>query len=212
MSITVPPVPSDGPFDIAYLVPQVQRAVEGVVQGTYELDTAEMYAVVADACADIVLYCGSLFGGPFQVSAYDPITLAPTGFCTTNFLTPDQAAVISSQAALTYFYHRFSGTKMSETIADEASHWSYSLSPNLLIAQLKLLQDRRDKALEAVDAQHGGLEAYISFLSVRDITVARYIEPWVFGHPEGYGIGAGGLEGDFRFDILPNGGGDYTGP
>ena len=211
MSITVPPIPSNGPYDIAYLVPQTQRAVEGVVQSSYELTTGEMYGVVADACADIVLYCGSLFGGQLQVSGYDPTTLAPSAYATSQYLTPDQAAVITSQAALTYFYHRFAGTKMSETIADEASHWSYSLSPNLLIAQLKLLQDRRDKALEAVEAQHGGLEAYVSFLAVRDVTVARYIEPWTYGHPEGYGIGAGGLEGDFRFDILPTGGGDYTG-
>lgn len=194
------------------MVPQVQRAVEGVVQSDQELTTGEMYDVVADAVADIVLYCGSLFGGMLQVTAYDEITLAPTTFAVSNWLTPDQVAIISSQAALTYFYHRFAGTKMSETIADEASHWSYSLSPNLLIAQLKLLQDRRDKALEALDSHNGGLEAYISFLAIRDVSVARYIEPWVYGRPEGYGIGAGGLEGDFRFDILPNGGGDYVGP
>jgi hypothetical protein len=204
-------VPQQDAYDIAYMVPQTQRAVEGVVQANQELSTGEMYQVTADACADIVLYCGSLFGSQLLVSAIDPTTLAPTGFATSQWCTPDQVAVITSQAALTYFYHRFAGTKMSETIADEASNWSYSLSPALLIAQLKLLQDRRDKALEAVESQHGGVEAYISFLGIRDLTVSRYIEPWVYGHPEGTGIGAGGMEGDPGYGALPTGGSMYSG-
>lgn len=202
---------TDSQFDLAYLVPQTQRAIEGVVQANWELNAQQVYEIVADACASIILYCGNLFGGQLIVSATDPVTLAPTGFATDSVLTPVQGVVIASQAALDYFYHRFAGTKMSETISDEASNWEYSLSPNLLIAQLKQLQDKRDKALEAVAASHGGLEAYVSFLAVRDTSVSRFIEPWVFGHPEGYGIGAGGLEGDFRFDMLPSGGGDYSG-
>lgn len=207
MSLTVP-----GQFDITEICPRVQRAVEGVHTDNWELSFDEAYLVTADACADILLYTGSVFGGSLIVTERDGITNAPTKFATPNQLTVDQMAVVSSQAALTYFYHRFAGVKMSEQIADEASHWEYSLSPTLLIAQLKLLQDTRDRALEALDNQNGGMEAYISYLSVRDVTVARYIEPWVYGHPEGYGIGAGGLEGDFRFDMLPSGGGDYTAP
>lgn len=203
MSLSAPP------YDIAEVCPRVQRAVEGVHTADWELDFSEAYIVTADAFADILLYTGSVFGGPLLVTGRDPTTNAPTQFATESQLTPDQMAVISSQAALTYFHHRFAGVKMSEQIADEASHWEYSLSPNLLIAQLKVLQDTRDKALEAIAAQNGGLEDYISFLAVRDTSVSRYIEPWVYGHPEGYGIGAGGLEGDFRFDVLPTGGGDY---
>lgn len=207
MSVSAP-----GPFDISEICPRVQRAVEGVHTGGWTLSFGEAYMVTADALSDILLYTGSVFGGNLSVTARDPVTNAPTLFGTDSHLTPDQMSVVSSQAALTYFYHRFSGMKMSESIADEASRWEYSLSPNLLIAQLKLLQDTRDKALEAVENQNGGMEAYVSFLSVRDVTVARYIEPWVYGHPEGYGIGAGGLEGDFRFDMLPTGGGDFTAP
>lgn len=199
-------------FDIAEIVPAVQRAVEGVHTDNWQLSFGEAYQVTADACAQILLYTGSVFGGTLEVTGRDPTTNAPSLFATDSQLTVDQMQVITAQAALTYFYHRFSGMKMSEAISDEASQWSYSLSPNLLIAQLKLLQDTRDKALEAVENQNGGMEAYVSFLSVRDVSVARYIEPWVYGHPEGYGIGAGGLEGDFRFDVLPTGGGDYTAP
>lgn len=202
---------SDGPFDIRELGPRVQRAIEGVVQGNWELTSDEIKDVTADACADILLYTGSIFGSQLMITSRDGITNAPTEYATSIELAPDQASVVSAQAALTYFYHRFSGMKMSEQISDEASHWEYSLSPNLLIAQLKLLQDTRDRALEAIESRQGGMEAYVSFLSVRDQTVARYIEPWVYGHSEGYGIGAGGLEGDFRFDMLPTGGGDFTG-
>lgn len=199
------------PYDIGEIVPRVQRSVEGVVAADQELTWDELYLVTADACSDILLYTGSVFGGDLIVTGRDPTTNSPNQFATPNQLTPDQMAVIASQAALTYFYHRFKDAKMSESIGDEASRWEYSLSPNLLIAQLKLLADTRDKALEAIENQNGGMEAYISFLAVRDVTVARFIEPWVYGHPEGYGIGAGGLEGDFRFDILPTGGGDYAG-
>ena len=200
-----------GPYDIAEICPMVQRAVEGVDASNWQLTSADAYMVTADAMAAVLLYTGSVFGSDLIVTGRDPSTNAPTTFATAQQLTPDQMAVISSQAALTYFYHRFAGMKMSEEIGDEASRWSYTLSPSLLIAQLKLLQDTRDRALEAVNNQNGGMEAYISFLAIRDVTVARYIEPWVYGHPESYGIGAGGLEGDFRFDILPNGGGDYAG-
>lgn len=199
-------------YDILEVVPRVQRAIEGVVQENWDLQQSEVYTITADACADVLLYTGSVFGSDLIVTARDPDTNAPIAWATTVEMTPAQQSIIACQAALTYFFYRFSGVKMSEQIGDEASHWSYSLSPALLIQQLKLLQDARDRALEAVADQQGGLDAYVSFLAVRDVTVARYIEPWVYGHPEGYGIGAGGLEGDFRFDILPTGGGDYTAP
>lgn len=201
---------SGPPFDISEIVPRVQRAVEGVHTDNWELSFGEAYIVTADACSDILLYSGSVFGSKLIVTARDGTTNAPTNFGTMNQLEPDEMAVIAAQAALSYFYHRFKDQKVSETIADEASNWSYSLSPALLVAQLKLLQDTRDKALEAVEARNGGMDSYVSFLAVRDVSVSRFIEPWVWGHPEGYGLGAGGLEGDLGFDALPSGGGDFT--
>jgi hypothetical protein len=189
-----------GPFNIRELGPRVQRAIEGVVQQNWELNPDEVKDVTADACADILLYTGSVFGSQLVILSRDGVTNAPTEYATDSELSPAQASVIAAQAALTYFYHRFSGQKMSEQISDEASHWEYSLSPNLLIAQLKLLQDTRDKALEAVSAMSGGLDQYVSFLGVRDNLVSRYIEPWVYGHSEGLGIGAGGQESDFSWN------------
>lgn len=199
------------PYDIAEIVPRVQRAVEGAHTDDWELSQAEAYIVTADAASDVLLYAGCVFGGgKLLVTGRDPISNAPITFGTECQLDLDEASVIAAQGALTYFYQRFRTTKMSETIADEASNWSYSLSPTLLIAQLKTLTDLRDRALEAMDARSQvGSDAYVSFLAVRDLEVSRYIEPWVWGHPEGYGIGAGGQEGDFRFNALATGGGDY---
>lgn len=197
--------------DIRVLVPQVQRAVEGVVQANWTLTADEVKDLVADAAAEVVLYTGSLFGAQLVVTHVDDTTQAPDEYGTSAPLPPEQGAVIAAQAALNYFFYRFSGMKMSEHIADEASEWEYTMSPALLANQLRLLQEERDKALDSIPPPPGGQDAYVSFLAQRDVLTSRLVEPWVYGHPEGYGVGAGGLEGDFRFDALPSGGGDYSG-
>jgi hypothetical protein len=204
------PTPPDV-TDVRMLVPQVQRAVEGVVRANWTLDPDEVKDLVADAAAEVVLYCGSLFGAQLVVTHADPVTQAPDEYATSTALSPAQGAVIAAQAALNYFFYRFSGSKMSERIADEASEWEYTLSPSLLQGQLRLLQQERDRALDAIPPPPGGQDVYVSFLAQRDTLTSRLVEPWVYGHPEGFGINAGGLEGDFRFDVLPSGGGDWTG-
>lgn len=195
--------------DIRTMGPMVQRAVEGVVQNDWKLTPDQVKDITADACAQVLLYTGSVFGSSLIVTETDPVTLSPAEYMTDRELGLPEMTVISAQGALNYFFHQWKGAKVSESIADEASTWSYALSPNLLIAQLQHLQDTRDKALEAIDANSGNLESYVSFLAIRDTMVSRYIEPWVYGHPEGYGTGQGGLEGDTRFGGLPYGGGDY---
>lgn len=198
--------------DIRVMGPMVQRSLEGVVKAGWTLTPDEIKDVTADACAQILLYTGTVFGCQLNVTERDPVTMAPSEYRTDRALEIPEMTVIAAQGALNYFFHQWKGIKVSETIGDEASTWSYSLSPNLLIAQLTQLQDTRDKALEAISANAHNLESYVAFLAVRDTQVSRYIEPWVWGHPEGYGIGAGGLESDSRFDSLPYGGGDYFMP
>ena len=73
--------------------------------------------------------------------------------------------------------------KVSERIADEAQSWEYSLSANLLVQQLKLLISERDKALAVLEAEGAPLDAYESFLAVRDAHVSQMVEPWVSGAP-----------------------------
>lgn len=196
--------------NIRVAVPRIRRAVEGVVKAQWLLADDEVKDLCADAIADIILYSGNIFGKTLNVLARDPVTGAPTEYSVTPALGLPEETVIAAQAALNYFFHRFSAVKVSETIADEASNWSYDLSPNLLVAQLKQLQSERDKALTALETEEGVLESYHSFIAVRDTQTSRYIEPWVYGHSEGLGVGAGGLEGDFRFDSLATGGGDFV--
>lgn len=186
--------------DIRTLVPRVQRAVEGVVREKWQLDEDEVKDLCADACADVLLYTGTVFGSQLIVTHVDASSGAPDEYATDTALSPSQAGVIAAQAALTYFFHQFAGLKVSESIQDEASTWEYSLSPNLLQTQLKLLQSERDLALQRIGPPTQALDAYVSFLGERDRTTSHLLEPWVYGNQEGFGlVGAGGLEGDWRF-------------
>lgn len=176
------------PVDIRVMVPRVRRALEGLTLDTVLTD-AQVKDATADACADVILYTGSLFGGTLDVTDTDPDTGAPDEYETSDALTLAQQGVIAAQAALTYFFYLFAGLKVSERIGDEGSQWEYSLSANLLRDQLKHLQAERDKALEAAAAELGAsLEKYASFLAERDVAVARLVEPFFEA------AGVGGLE------------------
>ena len=193
--------------DVRVLGPMVQRALEGVVKAKQVLTPDQIKDVTADAMAQILLYTGTIFGSPLTILERDPVTMSPSEYRTDRELDLPESTVIAAQAALNYFFHQFKGIKVSESIGDESSTWEYSLSPNLLIAQLGILQDARDKALEAIEAGKHNLEAYTSFLAVRDTQVSRYIEPWVWGYPESYGVGMAG--GQIATPLL---GDDYFGP
>ena len=187
------------PNDVRTLGPIVQRALEGVVQAGWTLTPDQVKDVTADAMSQILLYSGSIFGSQLNVTETDAVTLAPTEYATTTPLTLPESTVVAAQAALNYFYHQYKGIKISEEIGDEASKWSYSLSPALLIAQLNLLKDARDRALEALDAAQYNLEGYVSFLEVRDAATSLLIEPWRYGGSDSFGTG--GVTGDPRFGI-----------
>lgn len=185
--------------DIGALVPRVRRAVEGAGQ-PQGLSDAVLYDMVADAISDITLYLGSVFGKQIIVTLKDPITSAPTKYATTDELSLQEGTVIASQAALNYFFFKFAGMKVHETIADEASQWDYDLSPQLLTAQLKLLVGERDKALEALRGQDSQIDVYVNFLAVRDIEAQRAVEPWLYGANQL--SGGGGMAFDPRFGTV----------
>lgn len=175
------------PVNIRVMVPRVRRALEGAGT-TPALEDDAVKDVVADACSDVLLYTGSLFGHDLLVLERDTDTGAPSEYATSEELTLAEQSVIAAQAALNYFFFLFAGLKVTERIADEGSSWEYQLSANLLVEQLKYLQKTRDKALEAVAAQTPALDAYVSFLAIRDVETSRAIEPWAHAH------GVGGLE------------------
>jgi hypothetical protein len=179
--------------DVRVLVPRVRRALEGA-GAPPKLTNDAVKDVVADALSDILLYTGSVFGKTLDVTATDVDGGFPTEYATSDPLSLAEGSVVAAQAALTFFFHQFSGVKVSQQISDEAQTWQYSLSATLLRDQLKLLQDERDKALEALE-NTSGLESYVSFIGVRDVLTSRAIEPWVER------TALGGMS-DVRFDMV----------
>jgi hypothetical protein len=185
------------PKDVRVLVPRIRRAVEGAGVPPVLSDDA-LKDVAADAIAAVILYSGSVFGKQLVVTHVDDATGAPDEYATSDPLTLEEGTVIAAQAALDYFFHRFSELKVQEQIADEAQTWEYTLSANLIRDQLKLLVEQRDKALDAIKGLLGpSYDSYASFLATRDSHTSVMIEPWVHGS---------GLDGqevtDFRFGMM----------
>jgi hypothetical protein len=174
--------------DIRVLTPRIRRALEGT--GAPVLTDDQIKDITADAMADVTLYLGSVFGKQLVVTETDA-NGAPIEYATTEELSLQEGSVIAAQAALDYFFFQFAGMKVSETISDEASSWEYALSPSLLANQLKLLQQERDKALEALAGNMDPLEHFMDFVYARDAVTARMIEPWVLNQ------GVGGQAGFF---------------
>lgn len=172
------------------MIPRVRRAIDGPntsssASVSASLTDDQVKDLTADACADIILLTSSLFGHSLNVLAYDPAYNAPSEYSIDPDPGLDEGTVIVAQAALNYFFHEFRDKKVMEHIANEAQQWEYQLSANLLSAQLKMLQDARDKALEALERERiVGVDNFRSFMAVRDQTTAMALEPWV--DPQGY--------------------------
>lgn len=179
--------------DIRVLIPRVRRAVQGVTPDMSVTDDM-LRDVVADSLSAIMLYTGSVFGHGLIVT--DRANGVPTEYATTDELSLAEQHVVAAQSALDYFFHQFNSVKLSETIANEAQNWTYTRSAQLLRDQFQHLRDERDKALAALGAGTS-LVHYESFLAVRDMEVARAVEPFAPGL-----LPQGGLEADFRFGTI----------
>lgn len=186
--------------DIREMVPRVRRSLEGA-GSTPSLTDGAIKDIVADSCADVILYTGSLFGLTLTATSRDPVSNAPEEYATSAELTLAQQSVVAAQAALNYFFFLFAGLKVQEKISDEGSAWEYQLSANLLVEQLKMLQRARDAAIDAIKEQDPGtFDTYTSFLAIRDRETSRLIEPWAVQQLGSYGANGGGYGGqDFRF-------------
>lgn len=162
------------------MVPRIRRAVEGV-GAPATLTDEELRDLTADALAAVILYTGSAFGKDLVVTSYTGASV-PEEYATSEALTLPEQTVVASQAALDHFFRQFSDAKVSETIADEAQNWSYQLSSTLIKDRLAQLMAERDRALEALmEAGTNGLDAYSSFLAVRDLQTTMAVEPWLDG-------------------------------
>ena len=111
------------------MVPRVRRALEGA--GAPEvLSEDAVNDLTADAIAEVILYTGGVFGKQLLVTSDDQGV--PDEYATNEALTLREQAVIATQAALNYFFQKFSAMNTTESIADEAQTWEYTLSANLL--------------------------------------------------------------------------------
>lgn len=200
--------------DTRVLIPRLRRALDGPqamssASPSSTLSDEQLNAIAADGIASIIFYSNSLFGATLEVSARDEQYMAPMAWRTEPALNEPQVTAVVSQAALDYFFSRLSSTaggKTVETIKDEATEWSWEISPQAVVERLRQLRGDRDKAIESlVEAGWENDTQWASLIATRDRWTSLLIEPWV----EGPGVGGinypGGLSDGLAegFEILP---------
>jgi hypothetical protein len=167
--------------DLMVLVPRARRYIEGPYGPPSTRPTLAddvLYPMVADACADIILFAGGLFGHELIVKARDLTGGFPTAWSTDVVLDEPEASLITSQVALNYFFFLFRDMRVSETIQNEGTHWSYALSANVIRDYIGELQDRRDLALKGLRSWHPTLDRFASIIRIRDQATVTQIEWW----------------------------------
>lgn len=195
--------PVTDPLDVRVLIPRMRRNLDGPhatssVSAAATLSDAELTAVIADTIASIIFHSNGVTGLKLEVTARDPYYLAPVAWKVNKALVDAEMALITSQAALDYYFIGLRDMKFSESIADEASTWDWAKSAAVVRDTIKSLISDRDLALTMVaDRATGTLDEYISYLGERDRATSRMLEPWVYGVFDGGGVGGlGGQEFD----------------
>jgi hypothetical protein len=170
------------PTDTRVLIPRIRRAIEPPNSSGEVLQDSQINAIAADAIAGVIFYSGSLFGKKLEVSARDTTYMAPIAWKTDVPLEEAEITAIAAQASLDYFYSFLAGSKTAETIADEASNWSWEKSPQALVERMRQLKADRDQAIEVLSEEaEAAMTEWVSFIGERDELTARIIEPWVKG-------------------------------
>lgn len=190
--------------DLRVLVPAARRACEGPYGppiGKQALSTSTVYAMVADGCAEIILFTGSLFSHELEVKERDPLVGFPTAWKTEVKLNEWESTAIISQVALDYFFHLFRDMKVSESLKNEGTEWSYALSANVIKNYLENLQAKREMALEGIRLHHPVYDLYASNIRVRDQATVAILEWWDTVSP---GLtGAVGVPGGQESAVIP---------
>lgn len=172
------------------LIPRTRRALMGpgnvMPAGVADLTDDQVKALIADAVAEVVFYTGGVFGHQLLVTDRDGTYNAPSDWAVDPALEESEATVITAQAALTFFFHEFRDLKVQETIANEGASWTYQLSANLVLEQMKMLRAARDRALDQLSALNPVPTLWVNLLEARDAATDAAIEP--------YALGAGGQQ------------------
>lgn len=183
--------------DTRVLIPRVRRGLEGagVAPEAQTLEDDAVNAVIADAVANVILFTGGLWGHQLQVVERDATYMAPTAWLVDPALSEEEGGLIVIQAQLDFLYNDLKATKVSQTIKDEATEWSYTLSASALADLLKGLREQRDRLIQAIAESSGGMEAWVNLLYERDTYTDSLVEPFAVSG------GLGGQEGftDPRF-------------
>lgn len=190
--------------DLMVFVPWARRACEGpfgAPGGLPSLMDSQLYAAVADACAEMILFTGSLFGHQLIVAARDPTGGFPTQWHTEVQLSEWEGAVIITQVALNYYFHVFRDMKTSQAIRNEGTEWEYTLSANVLRDYLATLKDQRDMAMAGLQKHHPILDKFASTIRVRDQATVAVLEWWA--HDSGVTSGGLGIPGGQEAYTLP---------
>jgi hypothetical protein len=167
--------------DLMILVPRARRYIEGPYGPASNrplLADDVIYPMVADACADIILFAGGLFGHELLVKARDASAGFPTAWSTDTVLDESEASLVTAQVALNYFFFLFRDLRVSETIQNEGTHWQYTLSANVIRDYIGELQGRRDLALKGLRSWHPTLDRFASIIRVRDQATVTLLEWW----------------------------------
>lgn len=188
--------------DLKVLVPRARRKIEGPwgnPNGKPPLTNGEIYALVADACSEIIMLGGSWFHHTLKVKKRDPLGGFPTDWQTDTALEEYEAAIICAQLALDYYFHIFSSMRVSETIKNEGTEWAYSLSANVIRSYVQSLIDERDKAIAGLRINIPVMDRYASNIRVRDQATVAVLEWWA-GQ---YDALPGGLPGGQEASVVP---------
>jgi hypothetical protein len=189
--------------DLCVLVPRARRKVEGPwgnANGRPPLDDTQIYEMVADACGEIVMLGGKLFGHTLEVAARDPLGGYPTVWRTDTPLEEYEAAIICAQVALDYYFHVFNNMKIKEETMNEGTSWAYELSAGVIKEYLKGLINERDKAIVGLRINRPVMDRLASITRVRDQATVAVLEWWDIYSP---GINGGGLGGGQEASVIP---------
>lgn len=191
------------PTDLRVLVPRARRYCEGPFPDvTRRLTDQQLYEMVADALADIILLTANDFTCNIVVTSRDPRVGYPIRWATDKVLTEWEAAIVTTQAALNFFFHEFKDKKVSENMANEGQTWEWALSPLVVKQQFDMLKDTRDRALSALAQITPTLARFASVIAVRDRVTATQLEWWARANPGQIGS-IGGIGGGQEASSIP---------
>jgi len=93
-------------------------------------------------------------------------------------LTEWESAVVICQVGLDYWRFIFRDMRVSESIKNEGTEWSYQLSANVIRDYLTHLQAERDLALKGLRGWHWVADRYASNIRIRDQATVAILEWW----------------------------------